>query len=129
MQSTSYIVKKTSCPVNLDSSDVASHARLSLPNSGDRDRWLCGVWQKEQNVGMATESIGLPGQLLEKVRQAAAKEEITPEEFVRDAVETRLNRSEWSKTLEFGDRNARERGLKPTDVETEIAAVRSDRIR
>ena len=44
-------------------------------------------------------------------------------------VETRLNRSEWSKTLEFGERNARERGLKPADVETEITAVRSDRIR
>lgn len=85
--------------------------------------------QKEQNRIMAFESIGLPGQLLEKVKQAAAKEEITPEEFVRDAVETRLNRSEWSKTLEFGDRNARERGLKPTDVDTEITAVRSDRIR
>jgi hypothetical protein len=28
---------------------------------------------------MATESIGLPGQLLEKVKQAAAKEEITAE--------------------------------------------------
>jgi hypothetical protein len=28
---------------------------------------------------MATESIGLPGQLLEKVEQAAAKGEITPE--------------------------------------------------
>jgi metal-responsive CopG/Arc/MetJ family transcriptional regulator len=78
---------------------------------------------------MATESIGLPGQLLEKVKQAAAKEEITPEEFVRDAVETRLNRSEWNETLEFGERNARERGLKPADVETEITAVRSDYIR
>jgi metal-responsive CopG/Arc/MetJ family transcriptional regulator len=78
---------------------------------------------------MATESIGLPGQLLEKVKQAAEKEKITPEEFVRDAVETRLNRSEWSKTLAFGKRNAEERGLKPDDVETEIAAVRSDRIR
>ncbi len=78
---------------------------------------------------MATEYIGLPGQLLDKVKEAAAKEEITPEELVRDAVETRLGRSEWRKTLEFGDRNARERGLKPEDVETEIAAVRSDRIR
>jgi metal-responsive CopG/Arc/MetJ family transcriptional regulator len=78
---------------------------------------------------MATESIGLPGQVLEKVKQAAAKDEITPEEFVRDALETRLNRSEWSKTLEFGERNARERGLKPADVETEITAARSDRIR
>ena len=78
---------------------------------------------------MATESIGLPGQLFEKVKEAAAKEEITPEEFVREAVETRLSRSEWRKTLEFGERNARERGLKPADVETEIAAVRSDRAR
>jgi len=78
---------------------------------------------------MATENIGLPGQLLEKVKEAAAKEKITPEEFNRDAVETRLRRSEWRKTLEFGERNARERGLKPEDVEAEIAAVRSDRIR
>ncbi len=78
---------------------------------------------------MATENIGLPGQLLEKVKEAAAKEKTTPEEFIRDAVESRLSRSEWLKTLEFGERNARERGLKPEDVETEIAAVRSDRIR
>ena len=76
---------------------------------------------------MATEYIGLPGQLLEKVKEAAAKEEITPEELVRDAVEIRLSRAEWAKTLEFGDRNARERGLKPEDVEAEIAAARSDR--
>ena len=76
---------------------------------------------------MVTESIGLPRQLLEKVKQAAAKEEITPEEFVRGAVETRLNHSEWNKTLEFGDRNVRERGLKPSDVETEITALRSER--
>jgi metal-responsive CopG/Arc/MetJ family transcriptional regulator len=78
---------------------------------------------------MATKNIGLPGQLLEKVKEADAKEKITPEEFIRDAVETRLSRSEWRKALEFGERNARDRGLKPGDVETEIAAVRSDRIR
>jgi hypothetical protein len=76
---------------------------------------------------MATEYIGLPGQLFEKVKEAAAKEEITPEELVRDAVEIRLSRAEWAKTLEFGDRNARVHGLKPEDVEAEIAAARSDR--
>jgi hypothetical protein len=76
---------------------------------------------------MATEYIGLPGPLLEKVKEAAAQEEITPEELVRDAVEIRLSRAEWAKTLEFGDRNARERGLKAEDVEAEIAAARSDR--
>jgi metal-responsive CopG/Arc/MetJ family transcriptional regulator len=78
---------------------------------------------------MASESIGLSEQLLERVKEAAAREEVTLEQFVRDAVETHLSRSEWRKTLEFGERNARERGLTAADVETEIAAVRSDRVR
>jgi hypothetical protein len=78
---------------------------------------------------MATEYIGLPGQLLDKIKEAAAKEEITPEELVRDAVENRLSRADWTKTLQFADRNTRTRGLKPEDVEAEIAAVRSDRDR
>jgi hypothetical protein len=76
---------------------------------------------------MATEYIALPGQLLDKVKEAAAQEDITPEELVRDAIENRLSRAEWTKTIQFGDRNARERGLKPKDVETEISAARSDR--
>jgi hypothetical protein len=75
---------------------------------------------------MATESIGLSGQLLDKVKEAAASEEITPEEFVREAVELRLKRAEWVKTLAFGDQNARERGLKQEDIQTEIAGARSD---
>lgn len=76
---------------------------------------------------MATESIGLPGQLLEKVKEAAAREEITPEEFVRGAVETRLSRGRWRDTLAFADRNVKERDLKPEDVEVEIAADRAER--
>jgi predicted transcriptional regulator len=84
---------------------------------------------KEQNIGMATKTIELPGQLVDKVNEAAAQEEITPEEFVRDAVETRLSRAEWQKTLQYGDRNARARGLRPEDVEVEISAVRTERTR
>jgi len=75
---------------------------------------------------MATEYIGLPGELVEKVKQAAAQEEITPEELVRDAVENRLSRAEWRKTVEFGHRNARERGLKPEDVDVEVSAGRAE---
>jgi hypothetical protein len=82
--------------------------------------------EKEQAKRMATEYIGLPGELVQKVKEAAAKEEITPEELVRDAVEKRLNRAEWRKTVEFGHRNARERGLTPQDVAKEIAASRSE---
>ena len=76
---------------------------------------------------MATEFIGLPGQLLDKVREAAAKEEISPEELVREAVESRLSRAAWTRTLQFGTRNARDLGLRPEDVEVEIAAVRMER--
>jgi hypothetical protein len=75
---------------------------------------------------MATENIHLPDPLLEKVREAAAEQEISPDEFVRGAVEDRLSRSEWTKTLEFGHRNARERSIKPEDVDAEIAAERAE---
>ena len=78
---------------------------------------------------MATEYIGLPGQLVDKVKEAAAKEEISPEEFVRGAVETRLDRGEYRRTVEFGHRNAKERGLTPDDVDEEIAADRTERTR
>ena len=78
---------------------------------------------------MATESIKLPGPLLEKVKEAAAQEEISPEELVRDAVETRLGRAEWRKTIDFGHSNARQQGLKPEDVEAEIMADRAERAR
>ena len=78
---------------------------------------------------MASESIKLPGPLLDKIKEAAANDEISPEEFVRDAVEARLGRDEWRKTLEFGERNARARSLTPEDVDAEIAAARSERKR
>ena len=48
---------------------------------------------------------------------------------MRDAVEARLSHAEWRKTLEFGERNARARGLTPKDVDAEISAARSERAR
>jgi hypothetical protein len=71
----------------------------------------------------------LPPQLVDKVIEAAANEEISPEEFVRAAVETRLIRAEWRNTIDFGHRNARARGLKPEDVDAEIVADRAERPR
>ena len=83
--------------------------------------------EKSDNRAMATQNIGIPAPLLERVREAAAKEEITPEEFVRGAVETRLKRGQWRDTLNFGENNAHRRDLKPEDVEAEIAADRAER--
>ena len=75
---------------------------------------------------MATPFIRLPQSLIEKVNALAFKEGVTPEELICSAVEARLSRDEWLKTLNFGDRNALKRGLKPDDVDAEIAAVRSE---
>jgi metal-responsive CopG/Arc/MetJ family transcriptional regulator len=73
---------------------------------------------------MATEPIKLPEELITKVNEAAAKEGISPEELVRNAVEDRLSRGEWRKALEFGERNARRKGIVKADVEKEITASR-----
>jgi hypothetical protein len=76
---------------------------------------------------MGTDYNKLLDPLVQKIKEAAAREEISPEEFVRDAVEARLSRAEWAKTLEFGSQNAREKGIRPEDVDTELAADRSER--
>jgi predicted transcriptional regulator len=73
---------------------------------------------------MAT--IKLPDQLLAKVRETAAREAISPEALVQGAVEARLSRAEWARTLAFADRNALGCNLKPEDAEAEISAARSE---
>ena len=77
-----------------------------------------------REAAMASEYAGLPGAPAQKAREAATREEITVEELVPDAVESRLKHVEWVETLEFGERNARARALRPEDVAAEIAAVR-----
>ena len=55
---------------------------------------------------MATEFVGIPNQLMTKVKEAADREEISVEELARGAVERRLDYAEWMHTLHFGERNA-----------------------
>ena len=62
--------------------------------------------------------------LLTKMEQAAQDESLTLDQFVSDAIERRLNKHEFEEVLVFGKRHARERGLKPGDVATAIAAER-----
>lgn len=56
----------------------------------------------------------------------AQQEHITLDELVSDAMERRVNKREFEEVLAFGKRHARERGLKPGDVESAIAAARSE---
>jgi hypothetical protein len=76
---------------------------------------------------MALEPVNIPEQLFQKVKEAAAREEITVEELVRDALEQRINGKGFSHLFAIGDRNVKRTGAKPGDVETEIQAHRSER--
>lgn len=66
----------------------------------------------------------VPPALLTQAEKAAQAEHITLDELVRDAMERRLNRRELEEVFAFGERHARERGLKPGDVAKAIADVR-----
>ena len=77
--------------------------------------------QPEKNLHAA-----IPPDLLAKAQAAAEQEHITLDELVSDAMERRLNRREFEEVLTFGKRNARKRGLKPSDVEDAVDAVRDE---
>ncbi|MBV9154726.1 MAG: ribbon-helix-helix protein, CopG family [Acidobacteriaceae bacterium] len=78
---------------------------------------------------MALQPVNIPEQLLQKLKEVAAREEITVEELVRDALEQRINGNGFSQLFAIGDRNVNRTGAKPEDVETEIQAHRSERRR
>ncbi len=78
---------------------------------------------------MGTEFVGIPDQLMLKVKEAAQREAISVEQLVRDALEQRLNNKGFQRLFAIGDRNVNRTGARPEDVETEIAAHRSKRAR
>ncbi len=76
---------------------------------------------------MSTEFIGIPEQLMLKVREAAQREDISVEDLVREALEQRLNDGGFRRLFAIGDRNVKSTGARLEDVEREVAAHRSER--
>ena len=68
----------------------------------------------------------VPPALLARIEQAADSARVTLDEFVTEAMERRLSRSWLDDVAAYGKRHARERGLKPSDVEKAIAEVRAE---
>jgi hypothetical protein len=68
----------------------------------------------------------VPPALLSQAEKVARAENITLDELVRDAMERRVNRRELEEVFAFGQRHARERGVKPGDVAKAIADVRAE---
>lgn len=78
---------------------------------------------------MSTEFIGIPEQLMLKIKEAARREEISVEELVQDALEQRISDKGFRRLFAIGDRNIKRTGAQPEEVETEISAHRSERAR
>ncbi len=78
---------------------------------------------------MGTEFVAIPDQLMLKVKEAAHREEISVEELVQDALEQRISDKGFRRLFAIGDRNVKDTGAQPEDIETEIAAHRSERAR
>jgi hypothetical protein len=67
----------------------------------------------------------VPTALLARAQELAEQKHISFDQLVSDAIEGRLNRHDFEEVLAFGKRHAEARGLKPSDVDDAIAAVRS----
>ena len=68
----------------------------------------------------------VPPALLARAQEVAEQEHITIDELVREAMERRVNKREFEEVLAFGKKHAKERRLRPSDVASAIAAVRSE---
>ncbi len=69
----------------------------------------------------------VPPALLTKMHEAAQEQGVTPDEFESKAIEHTLETRKFEAVLTYGKRRAKERGLKPEDVATEIAKYRQEK--
>ena len=91
---------------------------MSTLNAKTNNMGLTSV-NPEKNLHAA-----VPPSLLAQAEQAAAAENITLGELVRDAMERRLNRRELDEVLSFGKKHAKSQRLAPGDVVKGISEVR-----
>jgi Arc/MetJ-type ribon-helix-helix transcriptional regulator len=61
-------------------------------------------------------SASLPGELMAQVRKLAQAEDRSTDEVVQEAVERLLRSKRRQKLYEYGERQARELGIKESDV-------------
>ncbi len=75
---------------------------------------------------VSTISLSLPKGLLGKVDREAGKEDRGRSELMRVALRAYLNRkAKWGKIFVHGDKLAKKRKLKPTNLEAAITEIRN----
>jgi metal-responsive CopG/Arc/MetJ family transcriptional regulator len=74
---------------------------------------------------ISTINLSLPKGLLEKIDREAEKEDRSRSELIRAALTAYLKRrAVWGKMFDYGNHLAKNKKLKPSDVEKTIAEVR-----
>ena len=81
-------------------------------------------------MGNSTVNISFKDDLLNQIDDVARSESRSRSELIREAARMYIARKErWNRIYEYGENNAREKGLEESDVMTEIASVRRERNR
>jgi len=81
-------------------------------------------------MGNVTVNISFQDSLLHGIDRVARREARSRSELVREAARSYIQRKErWAEIFALGRKIAREKGLKPEDVSSEIRALRKNKAR
>ena len=81
-------------------------------------------------MGNVTVNISFQDSLLHGIARVARREARSRSELVREAARSYIQRKErWAEIFALGRKIAREKGLKPEDVSSEIRALRKNKAR
>ena len=78
----------------------------------------------------STVNISFTDELLKKIDQLAREESRSRSELIREAARGYIERKRrWKQIFEFGKMNATRKGITESDIETEIAAYRREKMK
>jgi metal-responsive CopG/Arc/MetJ family transcriptional regulator len=73
-----------------------------------------------------TENLSLPDGLRTEIEKVARAQECTVNEVLAEAVDRYIREKQWQDLKSYGRQKARERGIKPSDVQRLIAESRRE---
>jgi len=80
-------------------------------------------------MGRTTKTISLsvPPEMAEKIKELMKKEGRTRSELIREALRRYVEEQEWKEIYRYGERKAREKGIKKEDVDRIVHEYREEK--
>ena len=104
---------------NLEAALISAAPAVAVTRKYESARNKC--MEPEKNLPAS-----IPPDLLAKAQAAVEQEYISVDESPKKTMERRLKYQEFEDVLAFGKRHAQQRGLRPSDVENAVDAVRDE---